>query len=90
MIHPNTHPNLAMWFPLSADLGLEPVDAGPGFDTLELEKALGEERYSALMNKVKQVFCCAHALYPEDHALAGREVHCVYAADLEDFLKAGG
>ena len=40
MIHPETHPRFAEFYPRSADLGLKPIDAGPGFDEIELEKAL--------------------------------------------------
>jgi hypothetical protein len=35
---------------------LKVIHAGPGFDSLELEKALGKERFAALMKEVTQVF----------------------------------
>jgi len=84
------HPNFAAMYPLSAKLGIEVVDAGPGFDELELENALGEKRFAALAKTVKSVFSCNHAKYPAGHQLAGYEVHCFYAKDVEAFLKAGG
>lgn len=73
-------------YPRSMKLGLKPV--GEGFDSLELKKALGPERFNALMKGVESVFCCNHAKYPEGHDMAGHEVHCVYARDLEKFLEA--
>jgi hypothetical protein len=56
MIHPDTHPNFAAMHPFSSALGLKVIHAGPGFDSLELEKALGKERFAALMKEVTQVF----------------------------------
>ena len=91
-------------FPLSCALGLEPVPAGDlGFDELEVEEKLGSERFTKLMSGVTHVFSCGHAKYPAGHTklgvvddkgkpvdLGGYEVHCLYASDLENFLKAGG
>jgi hypothetical protein len=37
MIHPDTHPNFAAMYPKSSNLGLKVIDAGPGFDSLDLE-----------------------------------------------------
>lgn len=90
MNHPETHPHFVTRYPKSCALGLKPVDAGPGFDMLELEKALGKDHYAALVTFLsdKSVFCCKHASYPKEHALAGYEVHCCYAYDLEKFLEA--
>lgn len=79
----NTH---ALMYPLCAALGLPIVHAGPGYDVLDLEAKLGPGRFAALMKTVKEVFCANHRAYPQDHELAGCEVHCVYARDLETFL----
>lgn len=87
----NTFP---MMYPHCAALGLRVIDAGPGFDELEVEKALGPERFAALMKTVKQVFCANHAKYsetvPNSHRIQGYEVHCIYAEDLENFLAKEG
>lgn len=88
MNHPSNHPNFAAQYPLSAALGLKVVDAGPGFDSLELEDVLSPDRFAMLMNSVQQVFCCNHAKYPKGHEHAGYEVHGVYAADLEKYLES--
>ena len=81
-------------FPRAHALGLRIIDAGPGFDELEVEAKLGPERFAALMKGVKEVFCCGHASYPEtkadSHRIAGYEVHCIYARDLEAFLTQEG
>jgi len=85
--------NFALQYPLSAELNLPVVHAGPGFDERDVRAALGEDRMARLMayvTKHSAVFCCAHAHYPDKHPLAGYEVHCIYLKDLEDFLKAGG
>jgi hypothetical protein len=79
-------------YPKSIALGLVPVVSGPGqhvgFDCIEVAKALGAERYAALAATLKHVFVCGHARYPADYPnLAGTEVHCIYAADLERFLE---
>lgn len=95
---------LAAMYPLSSALGLRVIDAGPGFDELELEAALGLERFQKLMAGVKEVFCCGHAHYGKDfpevnpntpsepatHRLRNYEVHCIYARDLEKFLSQEG
>lgn len=72
-----------------------------GFDIDEVEKALGPERFQAFMAGTDyssgvgqrpgpiQVFSCGHRNWPTDHTVPSRrgcEVHCVYAADLEQFL----
>lgn len=84
-------------FPLSAALGVKPVATAsgnhPGFDMDEVQKKLGNTRFQNLMAKVKAVFSCGHRHWPSDHPMPERrnaEVHCVYADDLEQFLKAGG
>lgn len=91
MLHSDTNPRFVMYYPLSANLGLKVVDAGPGFDSIELREHLGESRMNALMDRVvsnSSLFVCGHAAYPDDHEHAGREIHCVYAADLEAFLQS--
>lgn len=63
-----------------------------GFDSDDVLALFGKERFALLMSGVKAVFCCAHRTWPDTHAdpiKAGAEVHCIYAADLEEFLKGG-
>lgn len=93
LIHPHAHA-----------LGLRVIDAGPGYDELEVEAALGPVRFASLMQGVKQVFVCGHASYPAEcfkgdvnkpenaptHRIAGYEIHCIYARDLEAFLSQEG
>jgi hypothetical protein len=69
----------------------------PGFDIRDVQGLLGTTRFNALMAQIVQkkssVFCCAHDKWPDTHSdvnLRSAEVHCVYAADLDDFLKGGG
>jgi len=50
----------AMMYPLSAALKIPVIDAGPGFDVLDLEARLGPERFKQLMGSLKQVFCANH------------------------------
>ena len=66
-------------YPLLMALQIPVIDAGPGFDALDLEAKLGPTRFASLMSGVKQVFCCAHRTYPAGHELAGSELHCVEA-----------
>ena len=82
-------------YPLSYALGLRPVSVAgahhEGFDIDEVEKKLDAERFKSLMDGLKAVFCCAHRNWPADHPDPMRrncEVHCVYARDLEGFLKS--
>jgi len=81
-------------YPLSCSLGLRPVSVAgnehEGFDIDEVEKKLGDGRFKSLMVGLKEVFCCGHRNWPADHpdpVRANCEVHCVYARDLEAFLK---
>ena len=90
-----SHPMFNVRFPRSTALGLEPVSDGtaehPGFDADEVRHKLGEKKFNKLMEQVRAVFCCGHRTHPDNHpdqALAGTEVHCIYAADLEKFLGA--
>lgn len=83
-------PTFREMYPMCSQLNLRVVDAGPGFDELELLASLGQARMDALKAFAKSVFSCNHAKYPEGHDLAGYEVHCFYASDVEEFLKAGG
>jgi hypothetical protein len=85
------HPDFAARYPKSVALGLRPADGiHPGFEDVEVEKALGPERYKALMKGVQQVFCCGHRHYGAGHPRAGYEVHVVYADDVEKFLAEKG
>lgn len=84
-------------YPLSFALGVKPVGTGAashaGFDERDVEAKLGATRFTNLMAKVKSVFSIGHDKYPGNYAVAykrGCEVHCIYADDLEAFLKAGG
>jgi len=81
-------------YPLSYALGLRPVSVAgvdhEGFDIDEVEEKLGAAQFKSLMAGLKEVFCCAHRNWPADHPdplRANCEVHCVYARDLEAFLK---
>ena len=64
----------------------------PGFDDDDVKTALGITRYNALMAAIVSgapgysgsVFSCGHRVKN------GVEVHCIYASDLELFLKNGG
>lgn len=80
----------AAQYPLSMALNIRVIDAGPGFDVLDLEARLGTERFKQLMSSLKQVFCTNHRKYPDDHPLAGYEVHCVYLSEVEKFLHEEG
>ncbi|HEY6249135.1 MAG TPA: hypothetical protein VI685_04195 [Candidatus Angelobacter sp.] len=89
-----SHPMFQIRFPRSTALGFEPVSDGtaehPGFDAEEVRQKLGEKKFKELMGAVRTVFCCGHRTHPENHpdkALAGTEVHCIYATDLEKFLR---
>ena len=89
-----SHPMFQIRFPRSTALGLEPVSDGtaehPGFDSDEVRQKLGEKKFNALMSTVRAVFCCGHRTHADDHpdkVVAGTEVHCIYAADLEKFLR---
>ena len=88
-------------YPLSKALKIQPVSWGDqsvngglhdGFDVDDLKGALGATRFNLLMSGIKEVFCCAHRTWPGNHAdptKRNAEVHCVWAADVEAFLKAG-
>ena len=89
-------------FPLSKALKIQPVTWGDqganggiieGFDADDVKAALGVTRFNLLMaNYVKAVFCCGHRTWSQTHAEVtkrGAEVHCIYPADLEKFLKDG-
>lgn len=93
--------NFPLMYPHCAALKLRVIDAGPGFDELDVEQALGLKRFAALMKSVSRVFVCNHAKYSatfpqptgealKSHRVRGYEVHCVYAEDLEKFLAAEG
>ncbi len=63
-----------------------------GFDIDDVKAALGAARFNLLMTSIQEVFCCAHRAWPLSHADAtkrGAEAHCIWASDLEKFLKAG-
>ncbi|HEV7674393.1 MAG TPA: hypothetical protein VGQ12_07675 [Candidatus Angelobacter sp.] len=91
------HPYLESRFPRSLALGLEFV-ASKGsdafhlaFDSEEVRAKLGEAKFNQLMGGLKEVMCCNHRSHPADHPderLAGTEVHCIWADDLEKFLEA--
>lgn len=72
-------------YPLSAALGLKVIDPGPGFDQNDLKAKIGTTRYNNLITQAKRVFVCNHA-----KDASGYETPCVYAEDLEAFLKGGG
>ena len=81
-------------YPLSYALGLKLVSVAgndyEGFDIDEVEKRIGTTNFVALNARLKQVFCCGHRIWPTDYPDPTRrncEVHCVYAQDLEEFLK---
>lgn len=74
--------------------GSQGVDGGlhDGFDIDDVKGALGATRFALLTSGIKEVFCCSHRLWPADHADPTKrkaEVHCIWAADMEAFLKAG-
>lgn len=82
------HPNFAATYPKSVAAGLRPVDGiHPGFEDVDVKKAIGDVRYAALMATVKSVFCCGHRHYEVGQPLSGYEVRCLYADDVEKFLK---
>jgi hypothetical protein len=81
-------------YPLSCALGLRLVSVAgadhEGFDIDEVEKKLGADRFKSLTSGLKEVFCCGHRIWPADHPETYKrscEVHCVYARDLEVFLR---
>jgi hypothetical protein len=81
-------------YPLSYALGLRFVslngNESEGFDIDEVEKKLGTDRFKSLLTGLKEVFCCGHRNWPADHQEPNRrncEVHCVWARDLEAFLR---
>lgn len=80
-------------YPLSHALGLKLVSVNgydvEGFDVDEVEKKFGPRRFAALLVALKNVFCCGHRNWPDNHPDPLRrncEVHCVYACDVEAFL----
>ena len=84
-------------YPLCHALGLKPVSVAgneyDGFDIDEVERKLGAPQFASLMAELTHVFCCGHRNWPADHPDPFRrncEAHCVYALDLENFLKARG
>lgn len=96
------HPNFVGQFPKSAQpvakggLALIPATIGDtqqsGFDENDVKAALGVTRFNNLMTSIAggkpfsgAVFSCGHAKDKN-----GVEVHCIYASDLELFLKNGG
>lgn len=88
----------ARQFPRCAALPIVPVSPdgknfADGYDADDVQGLLGTTRYNKLIAQyVKHVFCCAHRLWPKNHAeiqKRGAEVHCIYAADLEKFLAEG-
>jgi hypothetical protein len=81
-------------YPLSYALGLRPVSVAgadhEGFDIDEVEEKLGADRFMSLTAGLKEVFSCGHRIWPTDHPETHKrscEVHCVYARDLEAFLR---
>jgi len=97
------HHNFIGAFPKSAGkvanggLALLPATVGdvqhPGFDENDVKVALGTTRFNNLMALIVagkpysgSVFTCGHA----KDAKTGVEMHCIYASDLELFLKNGG
>jgi hypothetical protein len=88
-------------YPVCKSLPIQPANWGSqgangglhdGFDVDDLKGALGVTRFNLLMAGVKDVFCCNHRTWPSTHAdptKRNAEVHCVWASDLEAFLKAG-
>jgi hypothetical protein len=89
-------------FPNTKALKIQPVTWGDqsanggtidGFDVDDVKGLLGAARFNLLMtNYVKALFCCGHRVWPTSHAEPTKrnaEVHCVYASDLEKFLKDG-
>lgn len=85
-------------FPRCSQLPILPVTTDgktfvDGFDSDDVQGYLGGTRYNVLTAKyAKTVFCCAHRLWPMNHAeptKRGAEVHCIFASDLERFLKEG-
>ncbi len=88
-------------YPLSSVLGVTPVTTAagqhPGYDYDQLSAKLGTTRFNNLTAWLvahgRAVFCCGHRTWPANYADATKrlcEVHCVFAADLEEFLKGGG
>jgi hypothetical protein len=82
-------------YPISFRLGLRPVSVNgndhEGFDIDEVEKKLGNEKFQLLVGQLKEVFCCGHRNWPANHPDPIRrnaEVHCIYAWDVESFLKS--
>jgi hypothetical protein len=102
MIDKDATRRVGMMFPLSCALGLRFVTGAgvdyPGFDQDAVQKALGNARFAALMNKVTNVFSCGHRTVqlqvtdPVTHQpkTVEAEAHAIYAKDLEAFLAAGG
>jgi hypothetical protein len=94
-------------FPRSGALTIQPVQQGGQgasgillelYDSDDLTAALGVARFNQLMtgvgswSGVKTVICCAHRLWPANHAEPTKrnaEVHCISAVDLEAFLAGG-
>jgi hypothetical protein len=81
-------------YPLSYGLGLRFVsrngNESEGFDIDAVEKKLGADQFKALQAGLKEVFVCGHRTWPADHPEPNRRntvVHCVWARDLEAFLK---
>lgn len=93
------NPNVKKIYPLSVALPATPVLAPvltgtadhAGFDEIEVKAVLGATRFNNLLGGITRMFSCGHRIYPATHAsMPNCEVRCIYAADLEAFLKAGG
>lgn len=96
-----THPNFISTYPLTAGkvnaggLALPPVSVGdaqlPGYDVDVVKAKLGAARFNALLAAIAgkpysgTLFSCGHR-----KDVNNVEVHCIYASDLELFLKNGG
>jgi hypothetical protein len=85
-------------YPRCAALPILPVPTSDGkgfqdgYDSDDLLGVLGQTRYNKLIASLPTVFCCAHRLWPANHATPSKrnaEVHCIYSADLEKFLAGG-
>lgn len=83
-------------FPLSLALGLNLLPIAYGFDSHEVKDKLGDDRYQQLLGDVESVFVCGHRTSPVEVTKDGKtsvvecEVPCIYAEDLEKFLREEG
>jgi hypothetical protein len=79
-------------YPLASALMGKIAPVQEGFDMDLVAKTMSPANWSTLKSQLQRVFVCGHAHWPPDHpepTKRNTEVHCIYAEDLERFLRTG-